>query len=254
MAKFWIKVWRVRLGYFLSLVVLGLLIFQGYQLASQRMNQQAVATMSWALANKVVVIDPGHGGYDPGKIGVGGTIEKDLNLAIGKKLARIMSNAGALVVMTREEDVDLVTPGEGSKKKRDLDNRLAIVRDVEAEIYIGIQANSFGTRWTGAQTFYNEKNPEGKKLAISIQNEIKRQLRNTNRNANRISDEASYILRNLLHIPATFVEVGFISNPREEKLLNDPVYQEKMAFAIYSGVVKYFVQVAQDTNTTEEAQ
>lgn len=243
MARFWAKVWRIRLDYFLLLVGLALIILQGYQWARERINQEAVATMSWALANKVVVIDPGHGGYDPGKIGVGGTKEKDLNLAIGKKLARIMGNAGALVVMTREEDKDLVTPGEGSKKKRDLDNRLAIVKDANAEIYIGIQANSFGTRWTGAQTFYNEKNEEGRKLAISIQNELKRQLRNTNRNANKISDEDSYLLRNLLHIPAVFVEVGFISNAQEEKLLKDPAYQEKLAFAIYSGVVKYLAGV-----------
>lgn len=244
MARFWAKVWRIRFNYFLLLVILALIILQGYQWAGERINQQAVATMSWAVASKVVVIDPGHGGYDPGKIGVGGTKEKDLNLAIGKKLARIMGNAGALVVMTREEDKDLVTPGEGSRKKRDLDNRLAIVKDVDAEIYIGIQANSFGTRWTGAQTFYNEKNEEGRKLAICIQNELKRQLRNTNRNANRISDEDSYLLKNLLHIPAVFVEVGFISNAQEEKLLNDPAYQEKMAFAIYSGVVKYLAEAA----------
>lgn len=239
MARFRSKVLRVRLQYLVYLAILTMVVINGYRFVGLRLNQEAIETMSWALANKVVVIDPGHGGYDPGKIGVAGTKEKDLNLAIAKKLARVMGNAGALVVLTRETDKDLVTPGEGTMKKRDLDNRLRVVQDVKADIYLGIQANAFGTRWTGAQTFYNIKNEEGRKLAVSIQNEIKRQLRNTDRKALKISDENSYMLRNLLHLPAAIVEVGFISNAAEEKLLNDPDYQQKMALAIYGGVVKY---------------
>lgn len=239
MSRFWGTVIRVRLNYLFMLVVCGLMIVYGYQFVGYHLYQEAVSAMSWALANKVVVIDPGHGGYDPGKIGVGGTKEKDLNLDIGRKLARVMGNAGALVVLTRDTDKDLVTPGEGTMKKRDLDNRLAIVKDVKADLYIGIQANSYGSRWTGAQTFYNIENEEGELLAVTIQNEIKRQLKNTNRKALKISDNDSYMLRNMQDIPAVIVEVGFISNRSEEILLNDPEYQQRMALAIYSGVVKY---------------
>jgi N-acetylmuramoyl-L-alanine amidase len=231
---------RIKVKYIIYMLALAFVIVNGYDWVHFRLNQQAVETMSWALAGKIIVIDPGHGGYDPGKVGVSGVLEKDINLAIAKKLAQIVRGSGATVVLTREQDVDLVTEGEGTKKKRDLDNRLKIVEDVGADLYVGIQANALGTRWTGAQTFYMENNVDGRNLALSIQGEIRRQLKNTDRKALRLKEETSYILRNLNHLPAVLVEVGFLSNKEEEKLLNDPVYQEKMAMAIYSGIVKYF--------------
>lgn len=237
------KVLRIRLRYLVYMLVLSFVVANGYDWVGNRLNQQAIETMSWSLADKVVVIDPGHGGYDPGKVGVNGTLEKDVNLAVAKKLAHLINGSGATAVLTRDEDVDLVTEGEGTKKKRDLDNRLKIVKDVQADLYVGIQANSLGTRWTGAQTFYIEKNEEGRKLALSIQSEIRRQLKNTNRKSLKISEETSYMLRNLTHLPAALVEVGFLSNQEEEKLLNDPHYQERMAMAIYSGIVKYLGEV-----------
>ncbi len=236
-------VWQIKFKYLISMLLLSLAVVSVYDWAGTRLNEQAIEAMSWALAGKVVVVDPGHGGYDPGKVGVSGTLEKDINLAIALKLARIINTSGATAVLTRDQDVDLVTEGEGTRKKRDLDNRLKIIEDVKADLYIGIQANALGTRWTGAQTFYIEKNEEGRKLALSIQSEIRRQLKNTDRRALKIKEETSYILRNLDHLPAALVEVGFLSNREEEKLLNDPDYQQKMAMAIYSGIVKYLGEI-----------
>jgi len=199
-----------------------------------------VAALSWAVANRVIAVDAGHGGIDPGAVGPGGTLEKDITLAISLRLRRLLEQAGAVVVMTRETDTDLSTPGKslGARKREDLDRRLALVRQRGAEIYLGIQANAFGTRWTGAQTFYYPRGEESRELAEAVQAELRRILANTHRQAKALD---IYILRNLT-IPAVIVEVGFLSNAEEERLLNDPLYQEKVALAIYSGVVEYLAQ------------
>lgn len=204
-----------------------------------RSQQEAdMAALSWAVANRVIVVDAGHGGIDPGAVGPGGTLEKDITLAISLRLQRILEQAGAIVVMTRETDTDLGTPGKSlsARKKEDLDRRIAVARERGAEIYLGIQANAFGTRWTGAQTFYYPRSEESRKLAEAVQAELRRILANTHRQAKALD---IYILRNI-SVPAVIVEVGFLSNAEEERLLNDPYYQEKVALAIYSGVVKYF--------------
>ncbi|MDS1030456.1 N-acetylmuramoyl-L-alanine amidase [Bacillota bacterium LX-D] len=240
MRFFWVNTIQLKLKYLVSLAFLTIFIVEGYYFIGNNLEQKAIQTMSWVLANKVIVIDPGHGGYDPGKIGVTGTKEKDINLAIAQELAQYMKNAGTVVVLTRDEDEDLLNEGSGSKKQRDLDSRLAIIDKVHADLYVGIQANSFGSVWRGAQTFYNVKNNSGKLLAQGIQKELKRQLKNTHRKAAKMDDSSSYMLRKLNNIPSAIVEAGFLSNREEEELLKDQTYQKKVAFAIYCGVVKYF--------------
>ncbi|GAW90873.1 N-acetylmuramoyl-L-alanine amidase CwlD [Calderihabitans maritimus] len=237
-----IYVVKVRWKNLLVLVLLAAFIFIGYTYLAEKIANQAVEAVSWAVANKVIVVDPGHGGVDGGAVGPGGTLEKDINLAIAKKLSLILSQAGAAVVMTRETDTDLSTPGKSlrERKREDLNNRINLAQKRNADLYICIQANSFGRIWTGAQTFYYYKSTEGKKLARAIQSELRRILRNTNRRAQGLD---TYILRNL-DIPTVVVEVGFISNPQEEKLLNDPTYQSKLSWAIYAGIVKYYASNA----------
>ncbi|MHB1418827.1 MAG: N-acetylmuramoyl-L-alanine amidase [Bacillota bacterium] len=225
--------YRFRLFLFISLAV-----FIAFIYLAEKVNGQNQEVMSWVVSNKIIVIDAGHGGEDPGAIGPGGTLEKNVTLAVSKYLARILSQAGSAVVLTRDTDTDLVTPGEGTRKKRDLDNRASIAKRYRADLYINIQANSFGKIWTGAQTFYYDKQEQNQLLAVAIQDELKRVMGNTERVAKPLSSEA-YILKQL-DMPAALVEVGFLSNPAEEKLLNDPEYQQKLAFAIYTGIVKYY--------------
>lgn len=189
-----------------------------------------------SLAGKTIAVDPGHGGYDPGAKGPSGTLEKDLNLAIAFKLKAALEQSGAKVVMTREQDVDLVTPGEGTKKFRDLSNRLKIVEENHATLLISIHMNSFGSRWRGAQVFYHPKNIKNQELAVAIQEELRLQLNNTNRQALPIN--SAFLLQEA-EIPAVIVEAGFLTNPNEEKLLKDPAYQEKIAQAIIAGIAKY---------------
>lgn len=232
----------MRVFYFptrlLALALLGgVFAFWAAATAAERLGRETVGVLAWVVAAKVIVVDPGHGGVDPGAVGPGGTLEKDLTLAVGKKLQRILAEAGATVILTRETDTDLGTPGKSlaERKREDLAKRVALAREVGADLYLSIQVNSFGTRWRGAQVFYHPRSRKSKELAEAVQKECQCILRNTTREAQALD---SFVLRNL-EIPAVMVEIGFLSNAEEEKLLNDPRYQEKLAFALYAGVVKY---------------
>lgn len=206
--------------------------YQSYQ------KQQAIQTISWSVAGKVIVVDPGHGGRDPGAIGANGALEKNINLELAKCLKNLLLQAGAVVIMTREGDYDLTDPGlANNKKSADLKARVDLVRKCEADICVSIHVNSFpSSRWWGAQTFYYTPSNESKRLASLIQDELLRLLGNSGR---WIKPEDFYIIREV-KIPAVLVEVGFISNPQEEQRLKTSVYQEKTAWCIYAGIVRYF--------------
>jgi len=239
--RVWFAVYRVRFKPLVTLVLLVAFMYIVYIYATGRIATETISAMSWAVADKVIVVDPGHGGPDGGATGPGGTLEKDLNLSVAKKVAMVLSRAGAAVIMTRETDTDLSSPDKSirQRKKEDMRKRVELAGKARADLYISIQANSFGTRWTGAQTFYKKSSPEGERLARAIQGEFVRVLKNTDRKAKPLPEANSYLLGNL-EMPVAIVEVGFISNPREEKLLNNPVYQERLAWCIYAGIVKYF--------------
>ena len=167
---------------------------------------------AYALASKVVVIDPGHGGCDPGA-SRGAYVEKDITLAISQHLARQLSEAGAMVVMLRAQRAN----------------------EVKADLYISIHTNADPSpRWYGAQVFYDASSKPSKLTAVMIQEEITKQLGNTKRKA---APGDYYILRNT-QMPAVIVEVGFISNPQEASLLADNDYQVKMAQAIFAGIAQ----------------
>lgn len=209
-----------------------------YQIGQYDKNIQA---LSWVVASKKIVIDPGHGGIFPGKVGKNNLKEKDINLAIAKNLAAILNEAGAMVIMTRNSDTDLVSPDlQGPlirKQRSDLQKRVEIATDYSADLFISIHCNSTpSTRWSGAQTFYDGENKNSEFLAKAIQSQIIKQLRNTKRNA--LVRKDTFLFDNL-EIPAIIIECGFISNPTEAKLLAQEEYQYRMAYAIYSGIVEY---------------
>ena len=228
------------------------LFFGLYSLASTIIENQVIQSISWAVANKVVIVDPGHGGPDGGGSGGSGVLEKQLTLEFSKKLARYFSQAGSAVILTRETDKDLSSPGKSLRQRKveDLANRVKLAKENKAAAYLSIHTNSFGTRWTGAQVFYSPKSGESKILAECIQGEIARIIGNTNRKARPLSP---YILRNL-DMPAVIVEVGFLSNPSEEKLLLDEHYQDQITYAIYAGTVKYFAGEIQAESSEPQTQ
>jgi N-acetylmuramoyl-L-alanine amidase len=197
-----------------------------------------VQVMSYSLANKVIAVDAGHGGFDPGAKRDSITEDK-ITLAISKLLQKHLSEAGSLVVMVREDDQDLSDESfSGSlreRKRQDLNRRAEKANQAQAKLYVSIHANADPSpRWRGAQVFYDRNSEEGKAAAVAIQEELTRVLGNTKRKAL----PGTYYITQKTEMPAVIVEVGFISNPEEGQLLMDPDYQAKVAYAVYAGIAK----------------
>lgn len=219
----------------LIVVLMAIIAFASYIKFNN--ENTVVETMGNSIASKVIVIDPGHGGFDPGKPGIHGADEKHLNLQIGLKLRDYLEQAGAVVIMTRTTDDD-VDGMEGVKhKSKDMVERKKIA--VDGDIVVSIHQNSFSQpNVKGAQTFYSAKSPEGKELGTLIQKSIKEHADETNRREAK-SNNNYYVLK-AMEIPAVIVECGFLTNPEEEAKLNDTTYQDKIAWSIYIGIIRYF--------------
>lgn len=192
--------------------------------------------LALALLGKVIVIDAGHGGFDPGAIGVSGVEEKTVNLAISRRVAGLLRQVGAGVIETRTEDVALA-----ESKSADIKRRVQIAEEAEADLFITVQANSIADgRWRGAQVFYARGSDEGRGISEAIQQSMAAVLKNTDRVAKPIDN--IYVV-NSLAIPSIVVETGFLSNAEEEKLLADPAYQQLAAYAIFLGVIGYYADL-----------
>ncbi|AAM25369.1 MULTISPECIES: N-acetylmuramoyl-L-alanine amidase CwlD [Caldanaerobacter] len=191
------------------------------------------------IMNKIIVIDAGHGGYDPGKPGKYGKDEDELNLEIAQKLKELIEHTGGIAVMIREDD-----SLSDSSLSKDLKNRVLKANQVEGDVLISIHQNSFSqSKYKGAQVFYQQNSEKGKLLAELIQEELRKTL-DPNNDRMAKSSNSYYILRNA-KMPAVIVECGFMSNPGEERLLNDPNYQYKIAWAIYKGIIAYFQKTSE---------
>lgn len=207
------------------------------------------ARLANILGGRRVVIDPGHGGPDPGAVGRSGLREKDLVLEIALHLQRRLGRAGVYVYMVRETDRDFglehVDGPYATRKRRDLAYRIALANKARADIYLSIHANSIpDARWSGAQVFFNPARPMARELAVCLQSALVAELGPNRRQAL----PADYRVLNEVEMPAATVEVGFLSNPREEALLSSAAYRERVAEAIYQGVVRYFQLLAERGN------
>ena len=201
-------------------------------------EQPEQSVMSYLIANQTIVIDAGHGGIDPGT-SHNHLQEKDITLAISHKLARYLGQAGALVINLRENDQDLCgSHFKGTirqRKRRDLSLRVERAIASRADWYISIHTNADPSpRWSGAQTFYKDGNQKSERLAVQIQEEFKKTLGNTKREAKT----GSYFILDKAPMPIVILEVGFLSNPQEAQLLASSDYQDKIAYAIFCGIVK----------------
>ena len=195
--------------------------------------KQYIPTIAMPVSNRTVIIDAGHGGGDPGAIGLTGKLEKDINLNISLKLQQFIEQNGGNVLMTRTTDGMLA-----ANKREDMKVRKKLREETSGDIFISVHLNSFPQEsCKGAQTFY-AANEESKKLAEKIQKSMVKFLDEDNaRIAKKLTDV--YLLKNV-NIPSVIVECGFLSNSKEEKLLSDTEYQSKIAFAIYTGILEYF--------------
>jgi N-acetylmuramoyl-L-alanine amidase len=196
------------------------------------------------VSGRTVAIDAGHGGPDSGARGKSGIREKHINLHIALELRALLGRAAVYTVMTREADHDLIDDGEditGSRKRAELERRAMLVNARSPDVFVTIHSNSFPeSQWSGAQVFYNPVSDEGRALAVHIQAQLVQRLGPNTRKA-RPAD--IYLLRRV-EAPSALVEVGFLSNPREERLLSDPAYRVRVAEAVYHGIIDYLVDAA----------
>ena len=202
------------------------------------------------MINKTIGIDPGHGGVDPGAVGITGAKEDEINLKVGLKLKKLIEQSGGLVVITRSTKEGLYTDESKTlreMKTEDLKNRKEIIDKGKCDIFLTIHLNSFKqSQYYGAQTFYKKGCQNSMELANCIQDELRNIL---DKNNHRVPQERDDVyLLNEINKPAVLVECGFLSNPAEEKLLISDKYQEKIAWAIYMGIMKYFSSVDGDYN------
>jgi N-acetylmuramoyl-L-alanine amidase len=192
-----------------------------------------------------VVIDAGHGGLDGGAVGrQTGVREDGLNLIVAKKLQSLFEKNGFKVVMTRQDEKWL-----GTSKQADMAKRREIIQNADADVVISIHMNKFqDSRVSGPMVFYHEDSEEGKILAELIQTELNTRLEPPK--PRTFKPETYFILR-AGECPCVLVECGFLSNEREERLLQTDEYQEQCAKAIYAGVRAYFDQLAEAGPTPE---
>lgn len=205
-------------------------------------KSEIIPTNSALTCEKTVIIDAGHGGFDGGASAADGTVEKDINLQISKKICAILRLNGYNVIMTRNEDTgteDDESEVIARRKKSDLSNRLQIMKDNPDAIFVSIHLNKFTTSAAnGAQVFYTKNYKEAYMLANSVQKSIVNYIQPENTRVVKQGTDSTYLLKNAA-VPAIIVECGFLSNKSElEKLKNDD-YQTQMAFAITYGIIDY---------------
>lgn len=225
-----------------------LLVLLSVKLLYNRFKVEEV--MYLPITNKIIGIDPGHGGVDPGAVSKTGVKEDDINLKIALKLKRFVEQSGGIAIMTREVDEGLYTNQSKTlreMKTEDLKNRKKLIVEADCELFVSIHLNSFTkSRYYGAQTFYMKDD----KISLDLANIIQEELRNVLDEKNHRQPEARedvYLLKEM-NIPTVLVEGGFLSNPIEEKLLTTEEHQEKIAWAIYVGIMKYFSKINGDYN------
>ncbi len=228
---------KQRLQTFLSLFFYGLLTMFMLHIAGEA-ARYASGNELLIDERRTVVLDPGHGGEDPGKVGKGEVYEKDINLAITHYVKAYLEQNDYRVIVTRERDESLGSTERGFDKNQDMRTRLQTVEDAHALIAVSIHQNSFtDSSVEGAQVFYHENSVKAKKLAGEIQESLWNRLPSEKKR--EIKADNSYYLLKKSSVPMVIVECGFLSNSKELALLQQEEYQRKVAWAIYMGIEKY---------------
>lgn len=191
------------------------------------------------LLQKVIFVDPGHGGRDPGT-SYGNLLEKDINLEIAKVVQEELIQKGAIVYLTREDDTDYSKENDERKKRSDLSRRIQMIEKEQSDLYLSIHINWYKeSYWSGAEVLYSNTNPNNQILAKSIMNYFEKDLKSTR----HIKTTDLYMYNNT-KVPGVLIECGFLSNPTERDLLQQKSYQKKIGKAITKGVIDYLDQTS----------
>lgn len=187
------------------------------------------------VKNKIITIDPGHGGSDSGAVGPNGYTEKEGAFAISQKVASILNQSGAKVIMTRDSDVDVYGPNASARNE--LQARVDVGNNANSDIFVSIHCNAFvNPAANGTQTFYYGSSYQGQRLAQSIQEKM---IEANGLRDRGISTCNFYVVKHS-YMPAVLIETAFITNYDEEALLSDDEWQTTMAKAIAEGINEYF--------------
>ncbi|MCI6782360.1 N-acetylmuramoyl-L-alanine amidase [Thermoguttaceae bacterium LCP21S3_D4] len=205
-----------------------------------------VSSMRAAEEKPCIVVDAGHGGDDPGKIGIHGELEKDINLAIAKKVKARLEKENITVILTRETDESLDKGESGSKKVADMRNRCRLIDESKPLFTISVHQNSYTEEAIkGAQCFYFGQSEEGKKIAETMQESLRSHLDTENKREAK-ANESYYLLKKTAY-PTVIVECGFLSNSEEAAKLSTEEYQEAVAEAIADGILNCMGNETADT-------
>ncbi|MCD8039150.1 MAG: N-acetylmuramoyl-L-alanine amidase [Lachnospiraceae bacterium] len=184
-----------------------------------------------------IVVDAGHGGIDPGKVGINNALEKDINLAIALKLQRNLEQSGVNVVMTRTDDSGLYEEGDSNKKVRDMKKRLSIIEEANPALTVSIHQNSNpDASVSGVQVFYYKDSEKSRQAAELMQAQLIKSLKPSKERAAK--ENNTYYLLKKTSVPIMIIECAFMSNPAEADLLITDDYQERVAWAIYMGIMQ----------------
>ena len=222
----------------LELIMSVALILCAFLLAGRGWEMALGERVTEGTDQKVVVVDAGHGGRDPGKVGVDGCLEKDLNLEIAKKVQAILEQQDIKVIMIRDTDKGLYEEQTSNKKVQDMKNRCALINETEPDCVVSIHQNSYHEEYvSGAQVFYYSSSAEGKALAEALQSELISYADPENHRQAKAND--SYYLLKKTKAPIAIVECGFLSNWKEAAKLQDDGYQSRVAWAVSMGILTY---------------
>ncbi|MGH1047494.1 N-acetylmuramoyl-L-alanine amidase (plasmid) [Bacillus mycoides] len=177
------------------------------------------------ISEKVIVIDPGHGGNDPGSIGPNGTREKDITLKTAKNIQKKLEEKGMTVILTREDDTFV-----------SLKNRVAIAQNKSADLFLSIHYDGFTTSDVNGVTTYYNKGLKEWTLAKMIHGHLSKHIQSKDRGVK--SGDYNVLREN--EQPSLLLELGYITNPEDEKRMNSKNFQTDVASGVVNGVIEYF--------------
>lgn len=215
-------------------LVMGCLLLFGFFCLSR---EAAVVSNEWHQ-EQVIAVDCGHGGIDPGMIGIGEIQEKDFNLAIGLKVKAVLEREGYKVIMTRETDCGLYEESSPNKKAQDMQNRILLLEETKPALTVSIHQNSYeDPQVKGPQVFYYKDSAQGEQLAKILQEKLNQYLE-AERPREAKGNTTYYLLKRSSGI-LNIVECGFLTNPEEARKLAQEEYQQLVAEAIGAGIKEY---------------
>lgn len=217
------------------LTVCAFLLLYGTIVVFRHDINRAVVVSTASLDGLVVVIDPGHGGADPGAVR-DGVNEEDINFAVSMKTRDFLEAMGATVIMTRTTDRDLASPDAEKRKREDLENRSQIMNQPQVSVFVSIHANvDSSPKSKGSYVFYRIGDETSKEFAACLQGSLQELTKDTH-----VEKEGDYYILNHTSTIGAIVEIGFLTNEQERVLLQQDAYQEKLAYQISKGILDYW--------------